>query len=182
MHAVSAALCLLEPAIAPLHQVRDLWTNIHTALAECLQNRLVLDSVWRLLFDNQHTLYANIKSCFSLVITDPENRRLQVALLTVLEVITEEADRGEVEDFLWRPIVGTGAASTPDKTPCIGLVLTNFLVEKFSEPAALQVRRMFDALCRVFFYDFEFKDKFRFSVSFQVLPDCSFFALLFTQF
>ncbi|OQV25189.1 putative Rotatin [Hypsibius exemplaris] len=145
MHSVSAALCLLDPAIAPAAQMRDLWTNIYILLAECLQNRLVLDSVWRLLSENQRTIYANTRVCLNLVITDPDNRRLQVALLTVLEVITE-SDRSEVEHFLWKPAVATIAPATPQ---CIGLLLTHFLVEKFSEPAALQVDAWVELLKRL---------------------------------
>lgn len=115
MYAVGAGLTLLDPGLAPVEALRDLWINIYTVLSESLKNSLVLEGVWRFLSDFHKTIYFNVKTSLNLNVTDANNQRLQIALLSSLEVVTA-VDREEVQQFLWKPV-----AALPSGEPeCMG--------------------------------------------------------------
>ena len=117
MHTFGAGFTLLDPETAPVDMLRDLWINIYTVLSESLQNSLVLEGVWRFLSDYHKTIYSNIKASLNLNVSDAHNQRLQIALLSSLEVVTA-VDREEVHQFLWKPV----AASPSGEPESIGKV------------------------------------------------------------
>lgn len=133
MQVAGAAFTLLNSSISTVSVMRNLWLNIYVALSACLRNQLVEDGLWKFLSECHKTLYMNIKFVLNLPTIDPDNQRLQIALLSLIESITE-ADRLEVDQFLWNSV-----ADNDEETGSTGDIITNFLVRRLGEPAVLEI-------------------------------------------